>query len=100
MDQTTRWDTKQRLCNYGAQFGDDGGYLGAAFFAGIAQVWDDPPEFEQGIAGYARRFGTRYAQTAAKNTGELLQVFYRTFRNMLLASSLINLKQQAQKFQR
>lgn len=72
MEQTTRWDTKQRLCNYGAQFGDDGGYLGAAFFAGIAQVWDDPPEFEQGIAGYARRFGTRYAQTAAKNTGELI----------------------------
>jgi hypothetical protein len=63
---------KQRFCIYADKIISGEAIFGSAFFAGVAQLRDDPPEFEQGTAGYFRRFGTRYAQGVAKTTGESL----------------------------
>jgi hypothetical protein len=46
--------------------------FGAAFFAGIAQLRDNPPEWPQGAQGFGQRFGTRYAQSLTKSTAEFL----------------------------
>lgn len=63
---------RQRFCIYTDKLITGQAIFGSAFFAGVAQFRDDPPEFEQGTAGYFRRFGTRYAQGVAKTTGESL----------------------------
>jgi hypothetical protein len=46
--------------------------FGAVFFAEIAQVRNDPPEWPKGVEGFGRRFGTRYAQSLTKSTAEFL----------------------------
>jgi len=46
--------------------------FGAVFFAEIAQVRNDPPEWPKGVQGFGRRFGTRYAQSLTKSTAEFL----------------------------
>jgi len=42
--------------------------FGAAFFAGIAQARNDPPQWPQGSQGFGYRFGTRYTQSLTKST--------------------------------
>jgi hypothetical protein len=42
-------------------------FLQTAFLSGISQANDSNPSFGQGVAGYARRFGTTYADFAAEN---------------------------------
>jgi hypothetical protein len=64
--------TKQRFCIYTGKVFSGQAIFGPAFMAGVAQFRDDPPEWGQGTRGYLRRFGTRYAQGAAKTTGEFV----------------------------
>jgi hypothetical protein len=63
---------KQRLCLYGDKLVTGQAVFGSAFFSGVAQFRDDPVEWGQGMKGYSRRFGTRYAQGVAKTTGEFV----------------------------
>ncbi len=42
-------------------------YLTGAAFAGLYQLEDSHPSFGQGVAGYARRFGTSYADQVIGN---------------------------------
>jgi hypothetical protein len=42
-------------------------FLQTTFISGIGQATDSNPSFGQGLAGYARRFGTTYADFAAEN---------------------------------
>jgi hypothetical protein len=42
-------------------------FLQTAFLSGIGQANDSNPSFGQGVAGYARRFGTTYADFAVEN---------------------------------
>jgi len=69
---------KQRLCLYGGKLVTGQAVFGSAFFSAVAQFRDDPVEWGQGMKGYSRRFGTRYAQGVAKTTGEF--VFSSIFR--------------------
>jgi len=69
---------KQRLCLYGGKLVTGQAVFGSAFFSAVAQFRDDPTEWGQGMKGYSRRFGTRYAQGVAKTTGEF--VFSSIFR--------------------
>lgn len=64
--------TKQRFCIYADKVISGQAIFGSAFFGGVAQFRDDPPEWQQGTQGYLRRFGSRYAQGVAKTTGESL----------------------------
>jgi hypothetical protein len=41
---------------------------GAAFTAGINQLTDSPPEWHQGVEGYARRLGSNYGIVAVSTT--------------------------------
>jgi len=72
------FNAKQRACHYFSNIISPSGTFGSLFFAGIAQWRDDPPEWGQGMHGFGRRFGTRYAQGIAKSTGEF--VFGEVFR--------------------
>src|SRR5215471_6658546 len=78
MQNTPVFNAKQRACHYVSNIISPSGTFGSAFFAGIAQWRDDPPEWGQGMQGFGRRFGTRYAQGIAKSTGEF--VFGEVFR--------------------
>ncbi|MFY9854451.1 MAG: hypothetical protein WAK26_11305, partial [Terracidiphilus sp.] len=51
---------KTKIVNYA--FDSFGPYpiVGAAFGAGINQFSNEPPEWNQGVAGYSRRFGSDY----------------------------------------
>jgi len=42
--------------------------LGAAFAAGINQAYNTPPEWNQGAAGYSRRFGSNFGIAAVSTT--------------------------------
>jgi hypothetical protein len=42
-------------------------FLQTAFLSGIGQASDSNPSFGQGVAGYAKRFGTTYADFAVEN---------------------------------
>ena len=42
--------------------------VGAAFAAGIGQISNAPPEWHQGVKGYARRFGSDYGIAAVSTT--------------------------------
>jgi hypothetical protein len=42
--------------------------VGAAFAAGINQVYDTPPEWKQGAAGYSKRFGSNFGIAAVSTT--------------------------------
>jgi hypothetical protein len=46
--------------------------FGAAFFGGISQLRDEPPQWPQGAQGFGYQFGTRYAQSLTKSTAEML----------------------------
>jgi hypothetical protein len=50
----------------------DQAMLGAVFFGAIAQIRNDPREWNRDWAGYGRRVGARYAQNLAKGTTEFL----------------------------
>jgi hypothetical protein len=63
---------KQRLCTYGGKLISGQAFFGPIFMGGVAQLRDDPPEWGQGMKGYLRRVGTRYAQGTAKSTGEFI----------------------------
>jgi hypothetical protein len=64
----TRPTQKTRLRNY--FFDTFGPYpiVGAAFTAGINQIYNTPPEWNQGAAGYGRRFGSDFGITVATTT--------------------------------
>jgi len=63
---------KQRACTYGGKLISGQAFFGPIFMGGVAQLRDDPPEWGQGMKGYMRRVGTRYAQGTAKSTGEFV----------------------------
>jgi hypothetical protein len=42
--------------------------VGAAFAAGVNQVYDTPPEWKQGAAGYSKRFGSNFGIAAVSTT--------------------------------
>ena len=42
--------------------------VGAAFAAGINQVYNSPPEWKQGFAGYSKRFGSNFGIAAISTT--------------------------------
>jgi hypothetical protein len=42
--------------------------MGAAFAAGINQVYDTPPEWKQGAEGYSKRFGSNFGIAAVTTT--------------------------------
>lgn len=63
---------KQRACTYGGSLISGQAFFGPIFMGGIAQLQNDPPEWAQGMKGYLRRVGTRYAQGTAKSTGEFV----------------------------
>lgn len=41
---------------------------GAGFASGISQLTDSPPEWHQGVEGYAKRFGSDFGRTAIATT--------------------------------
>jgi hypothetical protein len=51
--------------------------VGAAFAAGINQAYNTPPEWNQGAAGYSRRFGSNFGIAAISTTARygLAQAF-------------------------
>jgi hypothetical protein len=67
--QTDPLSAKQKWCYWAQNRAfTASGFFGAALSAGLAQYQNEPPEWGQGMAGYARRFGTRYTQNLLKNT--------------------------------
>jgi hypothetical protein len=63
---------KQRLCTYGGKLISGQAFFGPLFMGGVAQLRDDPQEWGQGMKGYSRRAGSRYAQGVAKSTGDFV----------------------------
>ena len=63
---------KQRSCTYLGKLISGQAFFGPLFMGGVAQFRDDPIEWGQGMKGYLRRVGTRYAQGVAKSTGEFV----------------------------
>ena len=64
---------RQKFCYYANNKVLTGSAIfGGLFFSGVAQARRDPKEWEQGVEGYARRFGSRYAQGLTKSTAEFL----------------------------
>jgi hypothetical protein len=60
---------RQRFKLYLAQsFTTPGIYIKSTVFSLSAQITNSPPEWEGGIAGYGRRFGSRYGQSLIQNT--------------------------------
>jgi hypothetical protein len=51
---------------------------GAAFAAGLNQIYDTPPEWKQGAAGYSKRFGSDFGIAAVTTTTRygLAQAFH------------------------
>jgi len=72
MQEIPRLEFKRKACAYRDQLLTGSALFGAAFFAGIAQLQNDPSEWPQGADGFGRRFGVRYAQGMAKSTGSFL----------------------------
>jgi hypothetical protein len=64
----TRPTRQTKLYNY--VFDVVGPYpiVGAAFAAGIGQAYDTPPEWQQGAAGYSKRFGSDFGIAAVSTT--------------------------------
>lgn len=64
----TRPTQSTKLHNY--LFDTFGPYpiLGAGFAAGINQVYNTPPEWQQGTEGYAKRFGSNFGIAAVSTT--------------------------------
>jgi hypothetical protein len=63
---------QQKTCIWAGNLTTMTALFGAGVSAGIAQYTKSPPEWPQGVDGYSRRFGTAYAQSMAKSTGEFL----------------------------
>jgi hypothetical protein len=63
--------------------------FGAAFFAEIAQVRNDPKQWPKGFEGFGRRFGTRYAQGFTKSTAEFLFGFKEDPRSKPPAQTMV-----------
>jgi hypothetical protein len=60
---------RQRFKLYFAQsFTTPGIYIRSTVFSLSAQITNSPPEWGGGVAGYARRFGSRYGQSLIQNT--------------------------------
>lgn len=72
LGQQQGYSTKQIWCYYATQLFTPSATAGAAFWAELSQVQSSPPEWGQGTVGYAKRFGTNYAQAVTKQTGAFL----------------------------
>jgi hypothetical protein len=59
---------KERFKNYLFDAFGPNPILGAAFSAGLNQATNVPPEWEQGAAGYGRRFGSHYGISVVSTT--------------------------------
>ncbi len=66
--QTQPLSVKEKLNLYVEDTYGPGAWLTAAAGAGIRQHLDSPPEWEQGMKGYGRRFVSSLGETAVKNT--------------------------------
>jgi hypothetical protein len=63
---------RRKACYYRDQLFTGSALFGAAFFAGVAQLRHDPSQWPQGVDGFGRRMGTRYAQGMVKSSGSFL----------------------------
>lgn len=59
---------RDRMRIYEHSFVEPGGLIGPLMGAGIAQLRDTPPEWEQGAAGYGRRFASAYGRSVISRT--------------------------------
>ena len=60
---------EQRACIWRDQLVTGTAISGAAFWGAVGEWRHKPPEWPQGLNGFSRQFGTRYAQGMAKSTG-------------------------------
>jgi hypothetical protein len=68
MEKEQKLTFRQKFCYYANNKVLTGSAIfGGLFFSGVAQARRDPKEWEQGVEGYARRFGSRYAQGPRTN---------------------------------
>jgi hypothetical protein len=73
MQEAERLTWHQKFCYFSENRVLTGSAVfGSLFFSGVAQIRNDPKEWNQGVEGYAKRVGTRYAQGLAKSTAEFL----------------------------
>jgi len=63
---------KQRTCIWAGNLLTSGSVFGAAVSSAYGQLTDDEPSWGQGAAGFAKRYGARYAQGVSKATGQYL----------------------------
>jgi hypothetical protein len=63
---------KQRTCIWAGNLLTPGSVFGAAVSSAYGQLTDDEPSWGQGTAGFAKRYGARYAQGMSKATGQYL----------------------------
>lgn len=61
----------QRLRDYRRDLVSKRAFGGSAAHAGIGQLRNSPHEWGQGVGGFARRFGSNFAEHAVKGTIEL-----------------------------
>ncbi|MEO8127172.1 MAG: hypothetical protein ABI822_08775, partial [Bryobacteraceae bacterium] len=72
IENTPVLSLRQRLCLWTDRSLTSGeGIMGAAAGAAFAQFTDRSSDLQKGLAGYAERFGTRYAQSTSKGLGEV-----------------------------
>jgi hypothetical protein len=67
MNLDTSFTVKQRLCYFGYQFVSPESFAGAAFFGGMSQWKDDPPEWGQNKGAYFKRAGVDLLQSSTKS---------------------------------
>ena len=73
MNKAPKLTWRQKFCYYSENRVLTGSAVfGSLFFGAVAQFRHDPQEWGQGVEGYGRRVGTRYAQGLAKSTAEFL----------------------------
>jgi hypothetical protein len=73
MNKASKLTWRQKFCYYSENRVLTGsGVFGSLFFGAVGQLRHDPEEWGQGVEGYGRRVGTRYAQGLTKSTAEFL----------------------------
>jgi len=66
---------KQRACIYASNLFTPSAIFGSLASAGLSQLRNSNPEFGQGMLGYSKRAGPKYAEGMAKATGEYVSAW-------------------------
>jgi hypothetical protein len=64
--------TRRRVVDFVGGSVTDQALLGATFFGGVAQIRDQPSQWERNWRGFGQRVGSRYTQNLAKGSTEFL----------------------------